>query len=188
MNFSRNLSLAVVLCVTASPVFAYGLDDVTKAASAVAGGNSASSASALANPQSLQLVQALNSLNVTPQQAVGGTAAMLDLAKNQLPGSQYSELTSSVPGLDQLAGSNGLEQLSGLTGMLGGSAAKPVSSEAAAAVSNVNSTQDLTKAFSALGMDGGMVEKFTPLLLDFLGGQGAGVEQLSGLGDLWSGA
>jgi hypothetical protein len=154
----------------------------------VAGGsNNGSSASALASPQSLQLVEALSGLNLTPQQAVGGTGAMLDLAKNQLPGNQYSQLTSSVPGLDQMVGSNGLQQLSGLGGLLGGSAAKPVSSQTAAALSNVNNGQDLTKAFSALGMDGGMVQQFTPLLLQYLGGQGVDTSLLNSLGSLWGG-
>jgi hypothetical protein len=188
MNFPRNLSLAALLCLTASPVFAFGLDDVTNAAATLGAGNSASSTSALANPQSLQLVQALSGLNLTPQQAVGGTGAMLDLAKNQLPGNQYSQLTSSVPGLDQMVGSNGLQQLSGLGGLLGGSAATPVSSEAAAAVSNVNSSQDLTNAFSALGMDSSMVQQFTPLLLEYFGGKGVDTSLLNSLGSLWGGA
>jgi len=131
------------------------------------------------------LINSLSSLNLSPQQAVGGTGAMLDLAKNQLPGAQYSQLTESVPGLDQMVGSNGLQQLSGLGGLLGGSEAAPVSSEATAAVSNVNNLQDLNKAFSALGMDSGMVEQFTPLLLQYFGQQGADPSLLSSLGSLW---
>ena len=188
MKFSRQLCLAAAFALPVSPLFAFTLDDVTRAAGALSGGNQSVSSRALADPQSLRLLQALGGLNLTPQQAVGGTGAMLDLAKNQLPGNQYSQLTSSVPGLDQMVGSNGLQQLSGLGGLLGGSAAKPVSSEAAAAVSNVNNTQDLTKAFSALGMDGAMVEQFTPLLLEYLGGKGVDTSLLNSLGSLWGGA
>jgi hypothetical protein len=185
MNITRNLSLVAVLSLTANPVFSFGLDDVTNAVSAASGGNSGASTSMMASPQTLDLVSSLSSLNVSPQQAVGGTGAMLDLAKNQLPGAQYSQLAQSVPGLDQLVGSNGLQQLSGLGGMLGGSAATPVSSEATAAVSNVNNLQDLNTAFSALGMDSSMVEQFTPLLLQYFGKQGADASLLSSLGSLW---
>lgn len=185
MSFSRNLSLAAILSLAASPVFAFGLSDVTNAVNAASGGNGNASTSMLSNPQNLELINSLSSLNLSPQQAVGGTGAMLDLAKNQLPGAQYSQLTQSVPGLDQLVGSNGLQQLNGLGGLLGGSAAKPLSSEATAAVSNVNNLQDLNKAFSALGMDGGMVQQFTPLLLQYFGTQGVDTSLLTSLGSLW---
>jgi len=110
---------------------------------------------------------------------------MLDLAKNQLPGAQYAQLLQSVPGLDQLVGSNGLQQLSGLGSILGGSAATPVSGAATAAVSNVNSLQDLNNAFGALGMDSSMIDQFTPLLLQYLGKQGADPSLLGSLGSLW---
>ncbi|MFP3336101.1 DUF2780 domain-containing protein, partial [Pseudomonas sp. SIMBA_064] len=70
--------------------------------------------------QTAGLLQALTSqLNVTPEQAIGGTGAMLGLAKNQLSGTDYSQLGKSVPGLDKLAGTNSLGSLGALSGMLG---------------------------------------------------------------------
>jgi hypothetical protein len=185
MNVTRSLSLAAVFSLTASTAFAFGLDDVTNAVNAASAGNNSASSSMLGNPQTLDLVSSLSSLNLSPQQAVGGTGAMLDLAKNQLPGAQYAQLLQSVPGLDQLVGSNGLQQLSGLGSILGGSAATPVSGAATAAVSNVNSLQDLNNAFGALGMDSSMIDQFTPLLLQYLGKQGADPSLLGSLGSLW---
>lgn len=185
MNFSRCLTLASVLCLTTSQVFAFGLGDVTNAVNAANGGSTGSASSMLGNPQTLNLLQSLSSLNLTPQQAVGGTGAMLDLAKNQLPGAQYAQLAQSVPGIDKLVGSNGVQQLAGLGGMLGGSAAKPLSSETTAALSNVNDLQGLHQAFGALGMDSSMIDQFTPLLLQYFGKQGADPSLLSSLGRLW---
>ena len=185
MNVTRSLSLAAVFSLTASTAFAFGLDDVTNAVNAASAGNNSAPSSMLGNPQTLDLVSSLSSLNLSPQQAVGGTGAMLDLAKNQLPGAQYAQLLQSVPGLDQLVGSNGLQQLSGLGSSLGGSAATPVSGAATAAVSNVNSLQDLNNAFGALGMDSSMIDQFTPLLLQYFGKQGADPSLLGSLGSLW---
>jgi hypothetical protein len=188
MNFSRHLTLAAALSLAAGPVLAFSLNDAATALSAASGGTESNTdASLLANPQSLELLQSLSALKLTPQQAVGGAGAMLGLAKNQLPGTEYTQLKQSIPGLQQLEGSNGLQQLSGLSGLLGKSAGTPLSKEANAAVANVNSLPELNQAFGALGMDSGMVGQFAPLLLQYLGQQGVAGPLLSSLGALWGG-
>ncbi|MGH8435132.1 MAG: DUF2780 domain-containing protein [Pseudomonas sp.] len=185
MNAPPSLALVAVLSLAACPVFAFSLSDAAGVVSAATGGDGQDTASLLGNPQNLQLLQALSSLKLTPQQAVGGTGALLGLAKNQLPGAEYSQLTQTVPGLEKLEGNNGLNQLSALSGLLGQSAATPVSGETNAALANVNSLQDLNQAFSALGMDSGMIGQFAPLLLQFLGQQGVAGSLLGNLGSLW---
>ncbi|RJG12344.1 DUF2780 domain-containing protein [Pseudomonas cavernicola] len=187
MNAPRSLALVAALSLAACPAFAFSLSDAANVVSAATGGNGNGSdtASLLGNPQNLELLQTLSSLKLTPQQAVGGTGALLGLAKNQLPGAEYSQLTQTVPGLEKLEGNNGLSQMSALSGLLGQSAGTPVSGEANAALANVNSLQDLNQAFSALGMDGGMIGQFAPLLLQYLGQQGVAGSLLGNLGSLW---
>ncbi|MFC6296873.1 DUF2780 domain-containing protein [Pseudomonas sp. CCM 7893] len=185
MKISRGFALSCLLTVAASPVFAAGfsLDDVSKAVSAAQGGDKA--AAAAPTSQTAGLLGALTSqLNVTPEQAVGGTGAMLGLAKNKLGGGDYSQLTKSVPGLDKLSGSNSLGSLGALSGMLGQSGGSKTSG-LDGVLGNVKDTSDLNTAFSALGMDDSMVGKFAPVILQYLGGQGASTSVLGKLGSLW---
>jgi hypothetical protein len=76
MKISRGIALASLMTLAASPVFAgFSLDDVTKAASSMQGGNAATAAAPTS--ETAGLLQAVTGLGVTPQQAVGGTSAML---------------------------------------------------------------------------------------------------------------
>lgn len=187
MSALRGLALCAALSVLSGQTLAFNLNDAAAIYSQTQGGGKGADATALlSDPQNLQLLQSLKQLKVTPQQAVGGTGAMLGLAKNQLPGNQYSQLTQSVPGLERFEGSNGLAQLELLSGLLGKSSSKPVSPQATAAVANVNNPQDLSAAFSALGMDSGMIGQFAPILLQYLGQQGVANGLLGNLGSLWT--
>jgi len=179
MKISRGIALASLMTLAASPVFAgFSLDDVTKAASSMQGGNAATAAAPTS--ETAGLLQAVTGLGVTPQQAVGGTSAMLGLAKNQLSSTDYSQLAKEVPGIDKLSGGSGnLAALSGLLGSSGKSAGLEN------ALGNVKNTNDLNNAFGALGMDSGMVGQFAPVLLKYLGDQGVGGPLLQNLGSIW---
>ncbi|MGG7672034.1 DUF2780 domain-containing protein [Pseudomonas sp. WC2] len=179
MKISRGIAMASLMTLAASPVFAgFSLDDVTKAASSMQGGNAATAAAPTS--ETAGLLQAVTGLGVTPQQAVGGTSAMLGLAKNQLSSTDYSQLAKEVPGIDKLSGGSGnLAALSGLLGSSGKSAGLEN------ALGNVKDTNDLNNAFSALGMDSGMVGQFAPVLLKYLGDQGVGGPLLQSLGSIW---
>ncbi len=186
MNIPRRLALLATLSLAACPAFAFSLSDAANAVSAVSSGNSnGNTASLLSNPQSLELLQSLSALKLTPQQAVGGAGAMFGLAKNQLPSAQYSQLNQSIPGLQKLEGNNGLKQLEGLGGLLGQTPQTPVSGATNAALANVTNLQELNQAFGALGMDSAMIGQFAPLLLQYLGQQGVGGPLLSSLSSLW---
>ncbi len=65
-----------------------------------------------------------------------------------------------------MLGQSGGSKTSGLDGLLG----------------NVKNTSDLNTAFSALGMDSGMIGQFAPVILQYLGGQGANSSLLGKLG------
>lgn len=171
MKISRGVVLATLMTVVAAPVFAYNFNDVNSAVS-VLGGSDAMSQSGLLSSLSSQL-------NVTPEQAIGGTGAMLGLAKNKLTSGDYSQLTQSVPGIDKLSGSRALNGLGGLLGKSGDS------SMLSNALGNVKTADDLNNSFSALGMDSGMVGKFAPIILEYLGKQGVGGSVLQSLGGIW---
>lgn len=81
------------------------------------------------------------SLGVTPTQAVGGTAAIINNAKNNMSPADFSALTKQVPQTGTLLGA----APAGLLGM-----------------------GNLTSQFSFLGMDASMITKFTPLVLEYL--------------------
>ncbi|CAI8807232.1 MULTISPECIES: DUF2780 domain-containing protein [Pseudomonas] len=179
MKISRGMALASLMTLAASPVFAgFSLNDVAGAVSGMQGGDKA--AAAAPTSETAGLLSALSALNVTPQQAVGGTSAMLGLAKNQLSSTDYSQLAKEVPGIDKLSGGSGnLAALSGLLGSSGKSAGLEN------ALGNVKDTNDLNNAFGALGMDSGMVGQFAPILLQYLGQQGVGGSLLQSLGSIW---
>lgn len=178
MKISRGFALASLMTLAASPAFAqFNLNDAANAISGMKGDNAA--AAAAPTSQTAGLLSALSQLNVTPQQAVGGTGAMLGLAKNQLSSTDYSELAKSVPGIDKLSGGGELGALSGLLGSSGKSAGLEN------ALGNVKNTNDLNSAFSALGMDSSMIGQFAPVILQYLGGQGVGGPLLESLGGIW---
>ncbi|MEB0105055.1 DUF2780 domain-containing protein [Pseudomonas trivialis] len=186
MKISRGFALSCLMTLAAAPVFAAGfsLGDAANAISGMQGGNNKAAAAAPSS-ETAGLLSALTSqLNVTPEQAVGGTGAMLGLAKNQLSGNDYSQLAKSVPGLDKLSGDNALGSLGALSGMLGQSGGSKTSG-LDGLLGNVKNTNDLNTAFSALGMDSGMIGQFAPVILQYLGSQGANGSVLGKLAQAW---
>ncbi|MGN2434548.1 DUF2780 domain-containing protein [Pseudomonas syringae] len=183
MNTARGMALVTLMALTASPAFAFNLNDAANAVSNATSGNQ----KATAAPEAAGLLNMLGSqLNVTPEQAVGGTGALLGLAKNKLTSTDYSQLSKSVPGLEQLSGTSALESLGGANGLgslLGGNSAN--NSMLNSALGNVQNMNDVNTAFKALGMDSTMVSQFAPLILQYLGQQGASGSALQSLSGLW---
>jgi len=178
MKISRGFALASLMTLAASPVFAqFSLGDAANAIAGMKGGDQA--AAAAPTSETAGLLGALSQLNVTPQQAVGGTGAMLGLAKNQLSTTDYAQLAKSVPGIDKLSGGGELGALAGLLGSSGKAAGLDN------ALGAVKDTNDLNNAFGALGMDSGMIGQFAPVLLQYLGQQGVGGPLLQSLGSIW---
>lgn len=179
----KALTLATLMTLAASPVFAFNLSDAANAVSAM---QNPKQGQVQAPEAQANLLNTLGSqLNITPEQAVGGAGAMLGLARNNLSSDDYGQLTKAVPGLDLLAGTNALGGLSGLGDLLG----KNSESESAlsnALGGNVENRSDLDNAFKALGMDTGMIGQFAPLLLQYLGQQGIAGSLLQNLGSLWT--
>ncbi|AXP05698.1 MULTISPECIES: DUF2780 domain-containing protein [Pseudomonas] len=185
MKVSRGFALSCLLTLAASPAFAqFSLSDAANVMSAMQGNSGEKDGAVAAAPKAAGLLNTLGSdLKITPEQAIGGAGAMLGLAKNRLSEPQFSELSKSVPGLDQIAGNSAIGGLNGLGGLLGGGSDKNALLDGL--LGNVKDTNDLNNAFSALGMDSGMIGQFAPVILQYLGQQGVGSSLLQNLGGIW---
>ncbi|CAH0148252.1 DUF2780 domain-containing protein [Pseudomonas mediterranea] len=186
MKVSRGFALSCLLSLVAGPAFAqFSLSDAANAVAAMQGGRGEQGEGAVAAaPEAAGLLNTLGSeLKITPEQAIGGAGAMLGLAKNRLSEPQFSELSQSVPGLDQIAGNSAIGGLNGLGGLLGGGSQKNALLDGL--LGNVKDTNDLNNAFSALGMDSGMIGQFAPVILQYLGQQGVASSLLQNLGGIW---
>jgi hypothetical protein len=185
MKVSRGFALSCLLTLAASPAFAqFSLSDAANVVSAMQGNSGEKDGAVVAAPKAAGLLNTLGSeLKITPEQAIGGAGAMLGLAKNRLSEPQFSELSKSVPGLDQIAGNSAIGGLNGLGGLLGGGSDKNALLDGL--LGNVKDTNDLNNAFSALGMDSGMIGQFAPVILQYLGQQGVGSSLLQNLGGIW---
>ncbi|MBC3451086.1 DUF2780 domain-containing protein [Pseudomonas mosselii] len=179
----KAFTLATLMTLAASPVFAFNLSDAANAVSAMQSPNQQGQVQAPAGQANL--LNTLGSeLKITPEQAIGGAGAMLGLARNNLSGDDYGQLTKAVPGLDLLSGTNALGGLSGLGQLLGND--KNSSALSQALGGEVQNRSDLDTAFKALGMDTGMIGQFAPLILQYLGQQGIAGSLLQNLGSLWN--
>ncbi|HCN46634.1 MAG TPA: hypothetical protein DIT18_14070 [Pseudomonas sp.] len=178
----KRFALLSLLALAATPAFAFNLGDAANAISTIQGQQN--KAPVEAPEASANLLNTLgNELKVTPEQAIGGTGALLGLARNQLSGSDYEQLTKAVPGLDMLSGDNALGGLAGLGDLLGKSGESSALSNALGG--NVKNGTDLNNAFSALGMENGMIARFAPLILEYLGQQGVAASLLQNLSGIW---
>jgi hypothetical protein len=162
-------TLVLLVLITSAPSYAtFNLSNIKDAASAIDTSaisklaTSAASNSSTSTSTTSPIVSSLTSaLNVTPTQATGGVGSLLALASSSLPTEQATELSSLVPGMSSLQSS--IPGLSSLT----------------------DNKEGVNSAFSQLGMDSSMISQFTPLILQYLTGQGASAELLSSLGTLW---
>ena len=117
MHIPRSLTLATLLSLAASPVFAVSLGDVVAAAAAT---GQQDQAPGIAPAESAALLGQLGSqLNVTPEQALGGLTALFGLARNNLPADQFAQLDQAVPGVGVLTDPNTQGLLSSIGGLLG---------------------------------------------------------------------
>lgn len=103
-------------------------------------------------------------LGVTPQQAMGGAGALLQVAKTRMNPEAFAKLSTQVPDVQQLmAAVPALKQQSGLGGLAG----------KLASLSGENSISSLITAvsiFKQLGMKPETIQKFTPVVVDYVRG------------------
>lgn len=114
----------------------------------------------------LGLVKSLTSkLGVTDEQATGGSGAIFNLAKQNLSKSKFAQIAKAVPGIDKMM--KAAPKTESDNGMLG-SASSLIAKDAPA----VSKAASLTNSFSKLGMNADMLDKFTPIILDYVKSKG----------------
>ena len=110
------------------------------------------------------LVDLLSSqLGVTKDQAEGGAGSIFQLAKQNLTAEDFSSIAKAVPGIDQMIGA--APKVEGSSGTLGGISSVMGSNKLAGMAG-------LTGSFEKLGLNGDMVSKFTPIILDYVKNKG----------------
>lgn len=188
------MTTALGMSLAAAPVFAFSLGDVNKAMNALGGQQTeqqstpqAASAEQQATllgttagnlSQASEMVSALSDqLGVTQQQAIGGSAAMLALAKSQLGTTQFNQLSNQAPGIDGLLSS--ASALSGSSSLL-----SRISGGSSSAGADTD-TSMVSSAFKMLGMDSSMMTQFAPIMLNYFGGNGVSSGLLGSLASAW---
>jgi Protein of unknown function VcgC/VcgE (DUF2780) len=176
-------SLSIVLLLV-NNVYGVGLSDLTGAAKTLEAGQAATSAVQSATTGNGLTGLLMQQLGVTQSQAEGGAGAIFQLAKSKMQGAAFAGLSNSVPGMQGLlagapvanpAGGGGLGGIAGglesLAGNSGGTAGNLVG---------------LASSFQQLGLSPSMVQKFVPLVVQYVRGNGgsavAGVLQSALMG------
>ena len=106
--------------------------------------------------------QLTKSLGVTEDQAKGGAGMLFKHAKGKLGGDDFAKVAAVVPGVD------GLISAAPAAGEAPGGLGKLMS----ALPGGLGSLSGLAGGFSKLGMNGGMIGKFIPVILSFVQGKG----------------
>lgn len=123
-------------------------------------------------------------LNVNTEQASGGMGAIVNYVKNNVSAEQFTQLAQSVPGLDGL-----VSQMPDLSTLSSGSTegVGGLLEKASEYSESLNSINDLTKQFEALGLNSEMISNFISTAQSYLDteqGQQAKKMFTDGLGKL----
>ncbi|MGI9274752.1 MAG: DUF2780 domain-containing protein [Endozoicomonas sp.] len=112
---------------------------------------------AAAEVQQPSLVSTLtNALGVSTPQASGGAGSLLQLAKQQLSGNDFSRITSAIPDSPQL-----LKAAASIT--------PTKTDDSLLGTANLLSgASKLNSQFSALGLDSSMISKFADVIMNYL--------------------
>src|SRR5215212_4755325 len=126
------------------------------------------------NPSPELIGQLTKGLNVTPEQAVGGSGALFGLAKSRLKPEDFTKVSDVVPGIDGLlkAAPKPKQGSAGMLGAMGGMLPGKVGGLASVAGS-----------FKSLGLSPSMATKFVPIMAKFVEGKGG-----ASVGNLLAGA
>ena len=114
----------------------------------------------------MELVQELvKNLGVSEGAAKGGAGLIFKLAQDKLPAGDFSKVTGAVPGVSDL-----IKEAPESGGMLGGLG--KMASGLGGDMGKLGNLASLAGGFSKLGMDSGMIAKFLPIILSFVGSKG----------------
>ncbi len=118
----------------------------------------------------MELIQQLVSqLGISSEQAEGGAGLLFSALKKNLAGEEFTQITETVPDVQDL-----VERApsGGLGGMLGNLASN-------VGAGDLGRLASLAGGFSKLGLDSEMISKFVPIVLSFI--QSKGGDALKGI-------
>ncbi len=109
----------------------------------------------------------VSSLGVNQKQAAGGAGSLLKYAKGNLSKEDFSKVSKSIPDMSSImaAAPAAAKKSAGGLGGLGGMAS-------AMGGNSLGGIASLASSFTGLGLDGGMVQKFIPVILEYVKGSG----------------
>lgn len=114
----------------------------------------------------MELVQMLTSqLEITEEQAKGGSGLLFKLAKEKLGTDEFSQVAGAVPGVKDLISS--APESGGLSSALGG-----LASSLGGGAGQLGSLASLAGGFKNLNLDSDMIGKFVPIVMSFLQSKG----------------
>jgi len=121
----------------------------------------------------MELIQELvKNLGVSEGAAKGGAGLIFKLAQDRLPAGDFGKVAGAVPGVSDLI--RGAPETGGMLGGLG-----KMASGLGGDIGKLGNLASLAGGFSKLGMDSGMIGKFLPIILSFVGSKGgAGVQSI----------
>lgn len=103
-------------------------------------------------------------LGVTPQQAMGGAGALLQIAKTRMNPDAFAKLSTQIPDVQQLLSAvPALKKQSGLGGLAGKLAGLSGDNSISTALTAVS-------IFQQLGMKPETMQKFVPVVVDYVSG------------------
>ena len=167
LNKCSSLSIVLLLVNNA---YALDLGDLTGAVEKLQAGQATTKAVQSATAENGLTGLLVQQLGVTQSQAEGGAGAVFQLAKSKMQAAAFTELSHSVPGMQGLlAAAPVAKSLGG--GSLGGLAGG-VESLAGISGGTVGNLVGLASSFQQLGLSPAMVQKFVPLVLQYVQGNG----------------
>ena len=109
----------------------------------------------------------MQQLGVTKPQAQGGAGALFNSAKQTLSPQEFDQVAASVPEMDSL-----LEAAPNTSGSLNDMIGQGSSLFGGETNQQLSGVMDLASSFSELGLSPEMVNKFVPVVLDYVESQG----------------
>lgn len=164
-------SLLGVAIFLATNSYAADLNDLTGTAGILQQGTQAGQAAAAAVPSSSTGLTGLlmQQLGVTQPQAEGGAGALFQLAKSKMSTSDFTALGNSVPDMQGLLAAAPVANAVGSGSMTGNLAS--MAGNLSGADGNL---VGLASSFQQLGLPPDMVQKFIPIVMQYVQGNGGG--------------
>lgn len=116
----------------------------------------------------MELVKLLtNQLGISDKQASGGAGLLLQMAKSKLGGNDFGKIAGAIPDVDKLI--SAAPKAGGIAGALGG-----LTSSLGGGAGKLGNLAALASGFKKLDLDPKLVNKFVPIILQFVQSKGGG--------------